>query len=44
MVGEVGIAFHEAAVETECHRLRLIFADLVVAPVATGLSPFVVTD
>jgi hypothetical protein len=41
---ELGLPFHEAAIETNGHNISLVFADLVVDVVATGYAPFVVRD
>ncbi len=40
---DLGLAFHEASIETNGHNLSLVFADLVVDAVATGHVPFVVS-
>lgn len=40
---DVGIPFHEAAMQTNGHDLSLIFSDLVVSDVAAGCAPFTVT-
>lgn len=37
----VGIDFHEVRVETNAHRLTLIFSDLQVSEVPAGYAPFV---
>lgn len=36
----VGIDFHEVSIETEAHRLRLVFSDLQVSEVPAGYTPF----
>jgi hypothetical protein len=41
---DVGIPFHEAAMQTNGHNLSLIFSDLVVSEVRAGCTPFTVTD
>lgn len=41
---ELGVPFHEAAIETNCHNLSLVFSDLAVDAVQPGHAPFVVTD
>ncbi|MGP3979867.1 YxiG-like protein [Streptomyces sp. KR80] len=38
---EVGIDFHEVLIETNAHRLTLIFSDLQVSEVPIGYAPFV---
>ncbi|WBB57215.1 hypothetical protein [Verrucosispora sp. WMMD573] len=38
----IGIPFHEVAIETNGHKLSLVFADLVVDIIGEGHSPFVV--
>ncbi|WP_328840372.1 hypothetical protein [Streptomyces europaeiscabiei] len=38
---EVGIDFHEVLIETNAHRLTLIFSDLQVSKVPIGYAPFV---
>ncbi|MFH8800492.1 hypothetical protein ACH4F6_12975 [Streptomyces sp. NPDC017936] len=37
----VGIDFHEVCIETNAHRLTLLFSDLQVSEVAIGYAPFV---
>lgn len=37
----VGIDFHEVRIETEAHRLTLVFSDLQVGKVPTGYAPYV---
>jgi hypothetical protein len=39
---ELGIPFHEAAIETNGHNISLIFSDLAVDTVDAGYAPFVV--
>ena len=39
---DLGIPFHEAAIETNGHNISLVFADLVVDTVDVGHAPFVV--
>jgi hypothetical protein len=41
---DLGLAFHEASIETNGHNLSLVFADLIVDTVSTGHAPFVVSD
>lgn len=41
---ELGLPFHEAAIETNGHNLSLIFSDLTVQAVEPGRAPFVVPD
>lgn len=41
---ELGLPFHEAAIETNGHNLSLIFSDLTVQAVEPGRTPFVVPD
>lgn len=38
---ELGIAFHEAAIETNGHNISLVFSDLAVDTVDVGYAPFV---
>ena len=38
---ELGIPFHEAAIETNGHNISLVFSDLAVDTVAAGHAPFV---
>jgi hypothetical protein len=42
--GALGIPFHEATIETNCHNLTLVFSDLIVEPVPPGHIPFAVPD
>ncbi|MFI6124186.1 hypothetical protein ACIBCU_31285 [Streptomyces sp. NPDC051064] len=37
----VGIDFHEVRIETNAHRLTLLFSDLQVSEVPDGYAPFV---
>lgn len=37
----VGIPFHEAVVETNAHRIEVVFSDLEVTSVQPGYAPFV---
>lgn len=39
---ELGLPFHEAAIETNGHNLTLIFSDLTVQAVEPGSTPFAV--
>jgi hypothetical protein len=39
---ELGLPFHEAAVETNGHNISLVFSDLIVHTVDPGYAPFVV--
>jgi hypothetical protein len=39
---ELGIPFHEMAIETSGHNISLVFSDLAVDIVETGCAPFVV--
>lgn len=39
---DLGLPFYEALIETNCHNVSLIFADLVVDVMAAGYAPFVV--
>jgi hypothetical protein len=41
---DLGLPFHEAAIETNGHNISLVFSDLVVDPVDIGHAPFVVSD
>lgn len=41
---ELGLVFHEAAIETNGHNLCLVFSDLIVQTVGPGYVPFVVPD
>lgn len=41
---ELGIPFHEAAIETNGHNFSLVFSDLVVSTVDVGYAPYVVPD
>jgi hypothetical protein len=41
---DLGIAFHEATIETNGHNVCLVFADLVVDTVGAGHAPFLVPD
>ena len=41
---ELGLPFHEAAIETNGHNLSLVFSDLTVQAVEPGHAPFVVPD
>jgi hypothetical protein len=41
---ELGLPFHEVAIETNGHNLALIFSDLTVESVEPGWAPFVVPD
>jgi hypothetical protein len=41
---ELGLPFHEAAIETNGHNVSLIFSDLAVDTVHIGHAPFVVSD
>ncbi|GAB2813796.1 hypothetical protein GCM10027073_52610 [Streptomyces chlorus] len=36
----VGIDFHEVRIETNAHRLTLLFSDLQVSEVPDGYAPF----
>ncbi|MET7717719.1 hypothetical protein [Streptomyces sp. NPDC005407] len=38
---EVGIDFHEVLIETNAHRLTLIFSGLQVSKVPIGYAPFI---
>jgi hypothetical protein len=38
----LGIPFFEASVETNGHNLTIVFADLIVEPIASGTAPFIV--
>lgn len=38
----VGIPFHEVLIETNAHRITLVFSDLTVSPVGKGTAPFMV--
>ena len=40
--GELGLPFHEAAIETNGHNISLVFSDLTVQAVDPGYAPFVV--
>ncbi|PPK67355.1 hypothetical protein V5P93_005613 [Actinokineospora auranticolor] len=40
----IGIPFHEAVVESNTQVITLVFADLVVDPVAGGHTPFTIRD
>jgi hypothetical protein len=40
---ELGLPFHEAAIETNGHNISLIFSDLAVDVVGPGHAPFVVS-
>lgn len=40
----LGIEFHEVAVETNAHRINIVFSDLEVTKLDPGYSPFVVGD
>lgn len=42
--GELGVPFHEAAIETNGHNISLVFSDLAVHRVDPTYAPFVVTD
>ncbi|MEV7373985.1 hypothetical protein AB0O51_24285 [Streptomyces sp. NPDC090301] len=37
----VGIDFHDVLIESNAHRLTLVFSDLQVTEVPTGYTPFV---
>lgn len=39
---ELGIPFHEAAIETNGHNFSLVFSDLAVSTVDVGYAPYVV--
>ena len=39
---ELGLPFHEAAIETNGHNLSLVFSDLTVQAAEPGRAPFVV--
>jgi hypothetical protein len=41
---DLGLPFHEAAIETNGHNISLVFSDLVIDPVDIGHTPFVVSD
>ena len=41
---ELGIPFHEVAIETNDHNISLVFSNLAVDIVETGYAPFVVTS
>jgi hypothetical protein len=41
---ELGLPFHEAAIETNGHNLSLVFSDLAVDAVPPGHAPFTVPD
>lgn len=41
---ELGIAFHEAVIETNVHNTSLVFSDLIVEVVTSGYAPFIVPD
>jgi hypothetical protein len=41
---QVGLAFHEAVIETNGHNISLVFSDLSVERVAPGYSPFTVQN
>jgi hypothetical protein len=38
---ELGIDFHEVEVETNAHKIRLVFSDLVIAKVDPGYRPLI---
>jgi hypothetical protein len=40
----LGIPFHEVVIETNAHKVELVFSDLEVTPVAVGYVPFQVLD
>jgi hypothetical protein len=39
---ELGLPFHEAAIEMNSHNISLVFSDLAVNTVETGYAPFVI--
>lgn len=41
---ELGLAFYEAAIETNGHNISLVFSDLTVQTVDPGYAPFAVRD
>lgn len=41
---DLGLPFYEASIETNAHKISLVFADLVVDIIGSGYAPFVVPD
>ena len=41
---ELGLPFHEAAIDTNGHNFSLVFSDLTLQTVEPGHAPFVVPD
>jgi hypothetical protein len=39
--GSLGLDFHDVVIETNAHRLTLVFSDLRVSEVLVGWAPFV---
>jgi hypothetical protein len=38
----IGVPFHEALIETNAHRISVVFSDLAVTRIESGYAPFVV--